>query len=1340
MIDTNHAIHTKISFSSWMLTMAAFVFVTGMAASAPVRAGNLPNVPTLSPTATVSTAAVPIAQEPLTIRQPIAPNIVLMLDDSGSMMWDVMPDWGDLTSQNDLAVIDSTVNGVYYNPKVTYILPPKADGTSTWPDSDFSAAPVNGFDSASDRPVVDLTNYHGNYDNSVSTSRSNGYPSGGSKLQYSVGIPKAADIQDAYTAPSNCPGGTYNSGSQEDYCYYNYYPSSDFYEFYADVAGGTWYVSKCDKKGYIYNKKTDECLSSTAVTIARYCPDDEASIGTTTVGYNDNRQICVAGWNFFTYSTSNGTGYTRHYVGKNGDCAAAGLSADVCIDPSQTIPSDPSVQKGMSGADVLQNVANWFSYYHTRILMAKTGLMRAFSDLNPKYRFGFGSINGNAKEWVNDNVTDRYDFSTSTQSNNQLAEVKPFDMQPANASSTAVTRKAQFWDWIVAEHAEYGTPLRQSLNAVGNYYQTDQPWQNGQTEPLQCRQAYTILTTDGFWNGSGTDVKNEDGTSGDKITGPNNRPYTYTAQDPFTDDQSDTLADVAMKYWKTDLQTSLLNEVPTNASDPAFWQHMVTFTLGMGYIPRDAAGNKITKAVQQDLLTWSTTGKKPTSLTWGGWPEPSSDSINNISDMVHAAVDSHGGFYSATNPNTFVGALKKALQRATERTGSGSSVATSSARIKAGTLIFQSLYHTVIWTGDLKAYNFINKQIGSQLWDAAKEMPNAADRNIHTYKPGTGEVVFQLANLSQAEKDALGGDATTQANMVKYLRGDDSVNPDWRQRLETTLGDIIHSQPVYVGDVRANEFAGSVFDGYANDTTSTPFSDFLQATNPRAGRVYVAANDGMLHAFDSTTGKETFAYLPAAVITHGASTGGGISQLANPLYGTAAMPHQYFNDGQLTVAEAYFDATWHTILVGTTGRSNAKAVYALDVTDPGNIKLLWEKSAYTSGCDNCAYIGEMTGKPVIAQTGDGVWSVLIGNGYNSVENVAALLQFKLSDGSLTVHTTDNTTDNGLAAPAVPLSHFFGGPQDQIAVEAYAGDLHGRVWAFSLSQVTKKEKGNTTVYSVASTPSSKGAALFTAKDAKGNYQPITSGMLAAKDDNGNVWVFFGTGRYLDSADIDNTNVQSWYGLIVDTDGDPNSNSETLVQNLMSQGRAALAERDIILQTSRQVNPITHVVTPAMRVISGKDDPDTVSMNGKSGWYLDLYGPSGSASANGERIVGVSMFNGGMLNVTSIVPESDSLCDPTGTSWIYQVDPFTGTNPEQQLIDNNGDGVIDKNDMVKSGDNYLASGGTGNDEMLNNTNYVHGYLFSNSKTGKLSQKKYFGGGGALKRVSWREIVNP
>ncbi|HCP01922.1 MAG TPA: hypothetical protein DIT61_00180, partial [Pseudomonas sp.] len=63
--------------------------------------------------------------------------------------------------------------------------------------------------------------------------------------------------------------------------------------------------------------------------------------------------------------------------------------------------------------------------------------------------------------------------------------------------------------------------------------------------------------------------------------------------------------------------------------------------------------------------------------------------------------------------------------------------------------------------------------------------------------------------------------------------------------------------------------------------------------------------------------------------------------------------HRYFVDGELTVADAYDGSKWRTVLVGSLGaggvakdrETTSNAIFALDVTDPVNVSLLWEKSS-----------------------------------------------------------------------------------------------------------------------------------------------------------------------------------------------------------------------------------------------------------------------------------------------------------------------------------------------------------------------------------------------------------
>ncbi len=622
-------------------------------------------------------------------------------------------------------------------------------------------------------------------------------------------------------------------------------------------------------------------------------------------------------------------------------------------------------------------------------------------------------------------------------------------------------------------------------------------------------------------------------------------------------------------------------------------------------------------------------------------------------------------------------------------------------------MAYQANYWTAKWKGDLKALP-VDSTSGAiatnPSWTASGKLPANVSRNIKTYNPtaaaGSQFVDFKVTGgvlpaISSAQLVALGGNSAAQTDMINYLRGDatkEQGNGGSYRNRDIPIGDIVNSQPVFAGAPNPNQFytekfAGStVFAQYANDNDS----------NHRAGMVYVAANDGMLHGFDAASGAETFAYLPGAVIT------AGVSALSSPDYG-GTVAHGFFNDGELTIADAYIGSPvgWKTVLVGTTGRGVAKTVYALDITNPASVKFLWERSA-GDGKANSTYIGQMTGKPVVAQTADGTWSVLIGNGYNSTAGVSALLQFNLADGTLNVHKTTDTS--GLAAPAVWMDPSGNG----VSTTAYAGDANGNVWSFAL---------NTSVgTSATATPDSDGVKLFTAKDASGNVQPITAGMLAGKDPNtGNTWVFFGTGKYLTTADLANTNIQSWYGLIVQ------SGTSGLAVTSASTRAANLVQRSI----TAEVGNGRAVTTLAQAAAAN------ASITGKSGWYIDLKSPVNGAE--GERMVTPNQFQGNLLLGTTRIPLATDPCNPSGRGWIMALDPFTGTNPSANFFDRNGDGEIDSSDSV----NGVPAAGIGFSSLPNNPIFVGSTMltsFDNGSTSSIQDLEFdrWHGSGVLARA--------
>ena len=228
--------------------------------------------------------------------------------------------------------------------------------------------------------------------------------------------------------------------------------------------------------------------------------------------------------------------------------------------------------------------------------------------------------------------------------------------------------------------------------------------------------------------------------------------------------------------------------------------------------------------------------------------------------------------------------------------------------------------------------------------------------------------------LGVARNHAAGRDRQQQergdgrAQIVNYIRGDRAnekpLGANYRKR-SGVLGDIIHSRPIFVD----------------------------HATDPR---VYVGANDGMLHAFDADTGDEVFAYVPSFFISPVAATSfSHVKALTVDPY-----VHNYFVDASPNARKVTISGAAKTILVGGVG-AGGKGLYALDITDPtaaseaaAASKILWEITPTTiNNVASTAYadLGYTYGIPVIAKLNDGTWVAIVGNGYNNTGGNQAVL-------------------------------------------------------------------------------------------------------------------------------------------------------------------------------------------------------------------------------------------------------------------------------------------------------------------------------------------------------------
>src|SRR3546814_9591648 len=161
-------------------------------------------------------------------------------------------------------------------------------------------------------------------------------------------------------------------------------------------------------------------------------------------------------------------------------------------------------------------------------------------------------------------------------------------------------------------------------------------------------------------------------------------------------------------------------------------------------------------------------------------------------------------------------------------------------------MTYQALFFSGSWRGDLLAYqvDVDSKQLvqpaqwsAGSLLDARPWAANATTgkRTIIYNSAGTQKVF--TGDLSSAHPGL-----TTP--VVDYLRGDRSREGTGGGKLrirQSVLGDIVNSQPVYVGAPIPNLYYGASFAG------ASSYGAFANAQASRSPVVYAGANDGMRH-------------------------------------------------------------------------------------------------------------------------------------------------------------------------------------------------------------------------------------------------------------------------------------------------------------------------------------------------------------------------------------------------------------------------------------------------------------------------------------------------------------
>ena len=1167
---------------------------------------------------------------PFLVAAPVKPNILFILDDSGSMQWSYLGD-EVLPNQYENAVgyRSSLCNKVYYDPQVRYEPPPRADG-SVFPQQPFGAASYDGF--RADSITVDLGTAFMAWRSSDSVPPT---PAG-----YTADCWQGSACREKSAGLPNRPGPAYyfvykgdkrdrlGDGSADDQCRDSGYDDTGAgaRHWTRVIVGARSGPGGADETQNFANwfsyYRTRMLAMKTAVGRAFAQLDGNFRVGfsvTSEPGIDSSRS------GFLRIADFTGEHRRRFY------------EQLYAVVPMSSTPLRAALSKAgrlyagrlLTGTDdpVQYSCQQNYAILSTDGYWNTDGESAGFGPLQTDGRTLVGNVDAALPRPMYDGSRTPREYRVATVTIG--LQRQRLDWPYSGAYDLRLNGRSLMGTLAYIQHRD-GADLQDEATRLASLIAA-QINQNGYRAFAEQNRIRIVAPAS-----AGTI------SATPEVVADSSLPISATAFAGTTDAAQgrNTLADVAAYYFENDLRSPALgncgpqgrlceDNVPVIAGRRGgAQQHMVTHTVGLG-------ANGLLR-YREDYETAADGDFRRIVDGRLDWPDPIyASGPERIDDLWHAAVNGGGRYFNARTPEALARALSETMAQIRAENASASASATSSQEPVAGdNLLFASRYRSLYWDGDLEArrIGLVDGSVATTVeWSAAARLAlrvgRAADQREIFIPPGAGSRALrrflwseldareqawfaalcsatpapgQCAQLNDAQKVQAGG-----ANLVNYLRGQQGYEdrPDNTLRLfrrrEQPLGAPVNAQPVYVGPPAFR---------YA-DANYAAFRDIAAG---RKRTVYLAANDGMLHAFDADSGDERWAFIPAGVLP----------QLRRSADIGFATGFRYLLDGTPVAADicpsapaSACDASgWRTVLVGGLGAAG-REYYALDITDPEHPAYLWHFSV-TDEPD----LGFALGRPVIGKRRDGRWVVLIASGYNNVGPGSGRgLLFVLDAASGDVLARIDTGAGSTAQPAglAQLNAWVDNVLDNTIDHVIAGDLLGNLWRFDPG-------GNT--------PSAGTHAVLLAQLVRnGLAQPVTTrpelSLVRAGSQSIPV-VSVATGRYLGVSDVEDKSVQSVY-TFTDVPG----------------GHGDLRSRPNLVRQQLSVGEDAGLRSVTRQPVDWLRD---------AGWYLDFDARAGS----GERVTLDPQQQLGELRLVANVPDNNA-CRSNAESWLYALRYLDGS---------------------------------------------------------------------------------
>ncbi len=520
------------------------------------------------------------------------------------------------------------------------------------------------------------------------------------------------------------------------------------------------------------------------------------------------------------------------------------------------------------------------------------------------------------------------------------------------------------------------------------------------------------------------------------------------------------------------------------------------------------------------------------------------------------------------------------------------------------------------------------------LGGAAFELPAPATRNVYTD-------VAPASALSAAANAVAISNATITSGMLGLgVAGDPTRDEliDWLRG-----ADVLDAN----GDGITTDARLSMGDPMNGRPATVIYGGTLANPDPDDGVVYAVTNEGYLHAIDTVTGAEQWAFMPSQLLARGRDL----------FVNDPVAIREYGLDGNIRVLRN--EVNENGVLEPLLGESvylyfgmrrGGSEYYGLDVTDRNAPQLLFKIGPNEAGAKQLPGAGQSWSTPSLAKVNisgasqNPLQQVLVfGGGYDTIQDSGA---YALDGVGNQIFMVDAESGDLLwyAGPSTDTSADLGHPSmlhgipgdvrvfdltgDGFADRMYAADMGGRVWRFDIANgQTRANLVTGGVFAslgnahLGSHPNSTTRRFYSAPDA------------AFLSDGGQTWL--------------NVSLGSGYR------GHP-LNVETQDRFYSLRDHQPFARL-----TQAQYDAATVITEADVNLIDISGDITPTIPSGASGWRLDLRTPDGEKSLSEARTIeSMIQFTTYEPNLDAADPVAGACAPDRGINRLYTISAFTG----------------------------------------------------------------------------------